>query len=344
MNSTKVKALNAGHTQGSNLNQVLHYYRTKPTQNVSSKADILSSFRQAVVHSLGYAPDAIKVSGKIERFSTTGKRTNQSAWYVCHEFTYQVGSDYHWGMACAFGDWRLGSKEEWSSFDLNRLSYSEQSLIKAKQREQVRQQQAEQNAKYQQAKEQALNHWNNAPLANANHPYLLRKQCGAYGIKQSGQYLLIPVCDLDGVLQGLQFIDPNGKKQFLSGTAKRGHFCLIGAALTHPQGVYLCEGYATGASLFEAYHQPVLVAFDAGNLLPVAQMYKKRYPNQCLTVCADNDRKTVNNPGLSKARAVIQQLPDVGLIVPEFPQSASIELSDFNDLIVLLRSNATEGY
>ena len=40
----------------------------------------------------------------------------------------------------------------------------------------------------------------------------------------------------------------------------------------------IAEGYATAASLHEATGLPVIVAFDAGNLLPVAQAIHKRYP------------------------------------------------------------------
>lgn len=350
MNSRNEKALIAGNNQGPKSNKVQTDYRASSRENVASYTDILRNFQQVLIDTFKHAPAEIKVSGKIERYSLTGKRSDLSAWYVCHEFDYYIYNqqedkrEYHKGMVCTFGDWRSGTKEEWCSVDFTQLSDAEQSEFKAKQREQARQHQTEQQAKHQQAQEQALSRWNASPLASPQHPYLVRKQCGAYGIKQSGQHLLIPVCDLEGGLHGLQFIDPNGGKKFLSGTAKRGHFCLIGSSLTHSKGVYLCEGYATGASLFEAYQQPVLVAFDAGNLLPVAQAYKKRYPYQSLTVCADNDRKTLNNPGLSKARELVHQLPEVGLIVPEFPSSAPLDLSDFNDLTVLLRSNASEGH
>lgn len=97
--------------------------------------------------------------------------------------------------------------------------------------------------------------------------------------------------------------------------------------------MFLCEGYATGASLYEAYQLPVLVAFDAGNLFPVAKAYKTRFPNSRLTVCADNDRKHSTNTGLTKAREVVEALPHTGLIVPDFPEGADINLSDFNDLV-----------
>jgi hypothetical protein len=39
---------------------------------------------------------------------------------------------------------------------------------------------------------------------------------------------------------------------------------------------------------------------------------------------------------LTKARELVATLPKVGLIVPEFPDNAPLNLSDFNDLTVLL--------
>lgn len=155
------------------------------------------------------------------------------------------------------------------------------------------------------------------------------------------------MCDLSGTLHSLQTIAVGRtlEKLFLKGTPKRerGLFCLIGDTLHHPQGVYLCEGYATGASLYEAYGLPVLVAFDAGNLFPVAKAYRERFPHVPLTICADNDRDPTSKGyqvGLTKAREVCATLPGVGLIVPEFPEGTPLNLSDFNDLTALLGSNA----
>jgi putative DNA primase/helicase len=200
----------------------------------------------------------------------------------------------------------------------------------------------EQQARAEQARQQAIRMWLSSPPANPSHPYLLRKRVGVHGIRQTGQNLLVPVCDLDGTLHGAQTVTPDGTKRFLTGTPKRGMFCLIGQRLTHPQGVYLCEGYATGASLHTVYGLPVLSCFDAGNLLPVARAYRERFPHIPLTVCADNDRDPASKGyliGLTKAREVCAALPGVGLIVPEFPAGTPLNLSDFNDLVSLLGSS-----
>src|SRR5690606_19898560 len=72
-----------------------------------------------------------------------------------------------------------------------------------------------------------------------------------------------------------------------AGLAKKGHFHLLGHA---PQWVVLlAEGYATAATLFEATGLPVVCAFDASNLMPVAEALRKRYKRARILVCADDD-------------------------------------------------------
>lgn len=342
MESAQRKAPSATNTRGyTNFNDSRTDYKTSGAKLPLSTTDILDNFRQALIENIGHAPNAIECSGKLERFSCNGKPDDKAGWYVCHEHTLMIDQAYQWGIVCIFGNWREGSTYQWNSFStFFQLSREAKQELERKQQAQVAQQQAERAAKAEQAHRQGVAMWESAQPANPSHPYLMRKRVGAYNIRQAGNLLLIPLCDLDGTLYGLQTIAPTGEKRFLTGTPKRGKFHLIGDNLTHPQGVYVCEGYATGASLHETYGLPVLVAFDAGNLLPVTQNYHNRFPRIPLTVCADNDRKTPDNPGLSKARAVVASLPKVGLIVPEFPEGTPLHLSDFNDLTALLGSNA----
>ena len=334
MDSTQRKAPNAGNNQGANFNDLTSSdYSTNPSERVLSTHEILANFRQTIVDTIQHAPTSIKADGELKRFSSNGKKGDLSGWYVLH-----LHGDY---AAGAFGCWRTGIKQTWHSGNgSRRLSADEWQAIKAAMQARQAKGKREREAKAWKAHRQAVNLWQAATPASPQHPYLQRKRVGAYGIRQTGDKLLVPVCDLDGVLHGIQTITPDGNKRFLAGTPKRGLFCLIGSHLDDFTGVYLCEGYATGASLHETYGKPVLVAFDAGNLLPVAQAYRARFPHIPLTVCADNDRKTPGNPGLSKAREVCTELPGVGLIVPEFPGSAPLHLSDFNDLCALLRSRA----
>ncbi len=286
--------------------------------------EMLDDLYAEMQHVIGASPETIETNGEVERFDIYKPR-DKCGWYVCHYADI--------GIVACFGDWKDGITHKFCSFAEKRLNKEERKRLKLLQWEQMEKRrlakQAEQNA----ARERACTIWDNSHSASDTHPYLTKKQVGAYGIRQQDNRLVIPMCDIDGILHSVQTINPDGEKRFLKGGRKKGLFCLIGDAITDQQGVYLCEGYATGASLYEFYRLPVLVAFDAGNLLSVAKAYRMRYRDIPLTVCADNDRKTPGNPGLTKAREVSATVLNVGLIVPEFPNHAPIELSDFNDLV-----------
>lgn len=315
-----------------NFNDLKPNYSLERGSLPLAQHEILEQFRQAIAASLGNAPPSLNPDGKLHRFSSNGKAGDLAGWYVLH-----FAGDF---AAGAFGCWRSHISQKWHAGKASALTEVEWRAIRATLAQAKRAADEAQRAKLAASHTQAVQWWNAAKPADPLHPYLVRKGVGAYHIRQRGDLLLIPLCDLDGVLCGVQTIDPQGKKHFPKGTVKRGHFHLIGDTLTHAQGVYLCEGYATGASLYETYRLPVLVAFDAGNLLPVAQAYRARFPQVPLTVCADNDRKSAHNTGLQAAQAVCNTLQGVGLIVPEFPANAPLHLSDFNDLLALLRSSA----
>jgi len=119
--------------------------------------------------------------------------------------------------------------------------------------------------------------------------------------------VVVPVRDVHGVLRGLQFIDAQGAKRFLTGTAKRGGFHLIGEVADAAR-LLVVEGYATGATLHQALGHPVAVAFDAGNLAPVCEALREAYPTIPITVCGDNDHTTKGNPGRTKALAAARSV------------------------------------
>ena len=105
--------------------------------------------------------------------------------------------------------------------------------------------------------------------------------------------------------------------------------------------ILLAEGYATGATLHMATEKPVAVAFDAGNLEPVAKALREQFPNAAITICADNDhqhtRKTPEGTELwNKGVALAQEAAKaVGgkVVAPLFNEEERARgLTDFNDL------------
>lgn len=170
--------------------------------------------------------------------------------------------------------------------------------------------------------------WENSSPCST-HPYLQEKQVKSNGLKEDKYGNLIVPLEQHGQISTLQFIrpekptDPDQPRKFLlskekGGTKKGSYFVLSGNHST----VYICEGYATAASVHEATGNTAVMAVDAGNMKSVAQAIQGKYPNSEFVFAADNDH---HGKGLEKAREAAQA---VGGKV-SMPEQ---EGWDFNDL------------
>lgn len=132
--------------------------------------------------------------------------------------------------------------------------------------------------------------------ADGDSPYLADKGVIAHGMRFTPNgTAVLPLLDTAGKLHGLQFLRTaaqarQGKrpvKEFWpAGLEKKGKFHLLGS----PDWIVLvAEGYATASTLHMATGYPVVVAFDAGNLAPVAEALRKRYRFAKILICADDD-------------------------------------------------------
>ena len=177
-----------------------------------------------------------------------------------------------------------------------------------------------------------------------DNPYLQAKGVPASGVREDlDGTLLVPVMTVDKELRGLQTISPEGEKRFMYGMEKNGNFHMIaepGKDLSQGE-IILAEGYATGASLHMATEKPVAVAFDAGNLEPVAKKLREKFPNAAITICADNDHKHTRrtpegvepwNKGVELAQRAAQEVGGK-VVAPIFTDEERAKgLTDFNDL------------
>lgn len=288
--------------------------RASTTANAShhnARADFLDAMRRA-----GIVPteaERIAADGTLYRFHVEGdKRGARNGWAVLHLDGLASG---------AFGHWRTGQHETWCSGSRERLTPAERARIDAAIAEAKREREAQRLALAHEARARAEALWAQAATPEA-HPYLLAKGTQAHGIRQRGDRLLIPLRDGDGALWNVQTIAPDGAKRFLYGGRKRGLYHAIGGTVA---GVLcIAEGYATAASIHEATGHPVAVAFDCGNLLPVAKVLRAKYPQATITICADNDTQTAGNPGLTAARAAAVAIGGAVALPPE-------PFNDFND-------------
>lgn len=142
-------------------------------------------------------------------------------------------------------------------------------------------------------------------------------------------WLLVPLRDANGQLQNLQRIGPDGAKRFLSGGKVTGCYHAIGKLAGT---LVIAEGFATAATIHQDTGRACAVAFNCGNLLPVARALRGKFPCATLVIAADDDWKTEGNPGLKAATEAAQAVGGL-LAVPRFnglPRGD--QDSDFNDL------------
>ena len=198
----------------------------------------------------------------------------------------------YWAVAVgdgySYGNWKEGTK--YFIFPNNRSKLTEDERkqianlhVKAR---------LEQEHRQKAAALEAQRIFDSLPKAVLQHPYLVKKCITEIpdNIKQNDQALVVPVQNIYGELTSLQFIDNDGKKRFLSQGRKKGCFYMAGKVIDG-EPICLCEGVVTGLSLYAILKLPVVVAFDAGNLKPVAIDLRRKYPNSCIIIAADNDCK-----------------------------------------------------
>jgi putative DNA primase/helicase len=212
----------------------------------------------------------------------------------------------------------------------------------------TREAEEEQRRIWEEASLRANNIWNNS-VSLISHAYLYEKKIHSYGLRlDSENRMLIPAYDEAGKLWSLQRICSDGEKKFLYGGRKKGCFYIIdpGNKINASEDILICEGYATGASLYECTSIPTIIAFDTGNLKHVCQAIKKKFKDKNIVVCADNDQFSDNghNPGIEKAEEAALFI-EANIAVPKFTDESveKFKLSnpnkkgptDFNDLHML---------
>lgn len=283
--------------------------------------------------------------GRLVRCKVEGDRERRG-WYYLHELVTSAGDQVI-----------VGSFGRWHGLDngATKIRLGKGQTLDAQQRESLAKRLAEDRKKADAARQAAAEKaghlatqtWSRCSESGESD-YLARKGVGAHGVRFSPSgALVIPMTDVTGRVHGLQIIRSSAvakrdgapaKQYWPAGMAKKGHFHLIGGV---PSTVLLvCEGYATGASLHEATGLPVAIAFDAGNLAPVASALRKRYKRVRQLVCADDDAFSEGNPGVAAASSAAVEVGGAW-VKPRFEDEAGRvarhergagKLTDFNDL------------
>jgi len=156
-------------------------------------------------------------------------------------------------------------------------------------------------------------------------------ECDSWPIKFSEYYdkatdslcpsIVIPLINIENKIRSVEYIyNAKGicRKQFKKGGEKRGNFYPLDglgrfyspdkSSFSHSlkgthvvKQLYIAEGYATAASLFESlqdmsfddnrlsFNYHMIVAFDASNICPVVGNLRTKFPTQEIIICADDD-------------------------------------------------------
>jgi len=283
----------------------------------------------------------LKIDGQLHRYSCRQDNPKDIAeWYVAHSGISRDGTEW---LVVKYGSWRLGNepfvyKSSLPSDRMDREAINRCQILKIQSIKKGLEKDQEA------AEKTARQIWEKAEVARS-HPYLELKKVHVHGLKiaenaQGSLSLVLPLRDIHGEIKTLQFITSKAphEKRYFPGGKKKGHFHVLGT-LSGASKCYICEGYATGATIFELMQTPVVISYDCINLDPVVTELRKHYPRMQITVCADNDRFKEKNAGLETAHMLFSK-HKVRYLLPHFSKEED-RGTDFNDLFISEGSEVT---
>lgn len=270
---------------------------TPPVEKVFEAPE--GQLRAAMVKCGIEPPGQIFIDGKIHRFCSGTKgasRTNdKSGWYVAFGDGVPSGR---------FGCWRLGLDSTWRAEVVGARSVSdEMSYLKRMEEAKILRDAAiEKQQHIASLAVEAI--WAQASLANGDHPYLKRKAIQPHGARVTGDgRLIVPLFDRSGHLSSLQYIAHDGVKLYHPGGEARGKFWMLGS-LDEPGALYVAEGFATSATVYETTGRPCVVCYSASSIVPVVATLREMYgEGQSIVIVADHDHHGIGQNYADQASA-----------------------------------------
>ena len=231
-------------------------------------------------------------------------------------------------------------KFKWHSKSDVKLSPEERKKIKNEIAAQQRRKEAEEDKIQRRISARLTRVLDKLPKAADDHPYLVKKGILASGLRlrKKGNELVIPLRGADGKIWTIQRITETGGKYLFAGGRKKGSYFAFASAKEDLSMFLVAEGYATGASIREATGKPVIAAIDSGNLKPVLQALKAKYPQSRFVICADNDAFTFKPDGVTPWNVGIEKAKEAAVAAGGafvcFPDFTGVEgkQTDYNDL------------
>ena len=254
----------------------------------------------------GLFPEKVIIDGKIHRFQVGTSK--DAGWYIFFDGPIVAGR---------FGNFKTGEDVKFHCKTGKELTIIDRMNIQKMQEKAL----AEKKQSQEVASITAAAIWERAGEVTAEHGYIQKKKISAdYNIRIAGDgRLIIPIYNSENELSSLQYISAEGEKQYLTGGKVKGCFHAIGDL---KKKVYVCEGFATGATIYEHTHEMTVCALSAQNILDVVAEIRKKSEFVEIVIVADNDESGVGlnyaNQAASKYNARVIYPETVGLDVNDY--------------------------
>lgn len=281
--------------------------------------------------------DPLILDGKVHRFKVDENDKGKSGWYCGFQNITRLSGQLFYVVR--YGNFKTGLTEQYQTNA--KYSPDDKNFIN----KQIEKQKLAADEERRLLHEETANECRDLfekLSTDGSCPYLQKKKISSLhgarvDVSPLGIMLYVPLCDLEGKIWSLQMIssDSRGKRFYPNGRIS-GCFHVIGG-IEESEKIVVCEGFATGCSIFEATGLPTVVAFQSGNLESVAVSLKQRYPEKLFLIAGDDDRWTTKpdgtpwNPGriaaIDAAKRVMGET-----VFPVFKNLEKGNTTDFNDL------------
>jgi len=299
---------------------------------------------------------------KIRRYAVAGDTGSKKT----GSYKLKIDGDFALGWWCNF---RIGETHSWHSKSAKKFTPEEKSAWRKKVETERIAKETERKKLADEAAALAKNIWRSCSPLTA-HEYLNKKSLtDAHGAKFYKDTIVIPLF-IGTEIRTLQFISKDGDKVFLTDGEKRGGYYALAKKSDDLSRLIITEGYATAATIRECTGLPVVIAFDANNLKPVAEAMHAKYPDAEIIFAADNDRFTCGrkfrpkelpeytsalwdewrergllyNTGVEKAREAAVSIGGARVLIPVIPPHPTEKRTDWNDLFCLQGKEAVRKY
>jgi|GEM_PF-2864544 len=159
------------------------------------------------------------------------------------------------------------------------------------------------------------------------HPYFQKKGIKPPdGVRYGNGCIVVPFYNMRDRIQTVQFIGKQGKR-FAKGMKVNGAFFPFWPKIEDVNNtIYICEGIATGGSIFKAQenHYAVLSVGSWSNIAKVAEGIYKRFPERKIVICLD-----LGETETRCLESLVKTGIPFGYVSPRFPR---LQGKDFNDL------------